>query len=91
MNLKLMRCADCDLRWRLFRMVGCSSEYAGPPDYSCGRCGWLQTSTAAGCAELCRSATWHDVAAFADYRRRARAGGFEVPDTPPRLIVSGAG
>ncbi len=57
-----MQCADEGLRLRAFAPCG-------DGDYICRHCGWMQFSTAAGAAELCRSANWHDAAEYERYCR----------------------
>lgn len=71
-----MQCADEGLRLRVFAPCG-------DGDYICRHCGWMQISTAAGAAELCRSANWHDVAEYERYAAIAREGGFDVPLKAP--------
>jgi hypothetical protein len=45
-------------------------------------CGHYQQSEAAGAAEVCMIATWHDVEAYKLTAAVARAGGFDVPESP---------
>lgn len=73
---KPMRCADCGLKERLF--VKSDGE-----DWSCTHCGWLQRSSAAGAAELCREAVWHYLIDYMHYAQVAHQGGIEVPAFPP--------
>jgi hypothetical protein len=72
-----MRCADENFSLRTFLVVEVLEN--GELDYACEHCGWLQTSVASGAAELCRSATWHDEAAYQRYAEVARSGGLAVP------------
>lgn len=74
-----MQCADEGLRLRAFTP-------SGDGDYICRHCGWMQISTAAGAAELCRSANWHDAAEYERYAAIARAGGFDVPVKAPAFL-----
>lgn len=71
-----MQCADESLTVRTFAPTS-------DGDYVCLHCGWMQNSAAAGAAELCRYATWHDEAEYVRYAEVARAGGFDVPTTLP--------
>jgi hypothetical protein len=48
-------------------------------------CGHVQDSEAAGAAELCELATWHDVAEYNRVAAIAKAGGFTVPESPAYL------
>lgn len=70
-----MGCADEGFAVRKFVR---SSEIGEPLDYSCPHCGWMQSSEAAGAAELCRSATWQDDAEYQRYAKVAASGGFQV-------------
>jgi hypothetical protein len=81
----LMRCADEALTERGFIMTA-PGGFGRNPEYTCLTCGWIQASTANGCAELCEAATWHDRAEYVKYRDIARAGGYDVPDDPPRFV-----
>lgn len=73
---------------------------AGDNDYCCSECGWYQTSTAGGAAELCTSATWYedtwDVAdddsesgriLYNRLRRIAINGGYDVPESPNNWVA----
>ena len=80
MKPRFMPCADEDMQVRRFEPNG--DEVGGRLDYTCMTCGWSQTSSAAGAAELCNSATWHDLAAFEQYERIARSAGHEVISFP---------
>lgn len=71
-----MQCADEGLALRIFSPIG-------DGDYVCRHCGWMQVSAAAGAAELCRSAKWHDEAAHDRYAAIARDAGLDVPAKPP--------
>jgi len=79
-----MQCADEDFALRRFTPSELTAD--GLQDYVCEHCGWQQTSTAAGAAELCRCATWHDEQAYQRYATVARTGGFEVPLSAPAPI-----
>lgn len=81
-----MQCADENFALRMFSVAEVLEN--GKKDYVCEHCGWLQGSTAAGAAELCRSATWHDGAEYQRYAEVARSGGFDVPATPPSLVAA---
>lgn len=71
-----MPCADEGMTPRIFAPTGKTAN--GVPDFACLHCGWQQTSAAAGAAELCLNATWHDPAEYQRYVEVARAGGFVV-------------
>lgn len=72
----ISRCADCGLELRPFLR----DEEGGV--WMCW-CGWMQSSPAGGCAELCMEARWNDIGGYRDYRDVARSGGYEVPEDPP--------
>lgn len=77
---RLMPCMDgCGLQW--FQPNGDTA--GGKPDYTCPRCGFMQTSSPAGAAELCECATWWSQEAYDAMARIARSAGHEVPETPP--------
>lgn len=79
----LMRCADEEgWPYRVFTPTTLTEEGRGI-DWTCAHCAWMQTSLAAGCNELCQSATWHSKELYAQYRDEARAGGFDPPDEAP--------
>lgn len=75
----LMACADEGFAQRLFRPT------RNGRDYTCTLCGWQQRSSAAGAAELCRHATWNDLAKYKTYAEHARIGGETVPEIPPNF------
>lgn len=81
MQTKRMPCADEGMAGREFAQIDDSG------DHTCMTCGWMQRSAAAGAAELCVSALWHDAGEYRRYAEVARAGGYTVPDSPPRLDV----
>lgn len=85
----ISRCADCDLKLRPF-VPGEGSSGGRVPYWVCW-CGWIQTSTAGGCAELCFEAVWGDVAGYCRLRDVARAGGYQVPDHPPHTMRRNVG
>jgi hypothetical protein len=72
-----MECADENFAVRTFMLAEVRED--GQKDYTCTHCGWLQASAAAGAAELCRLATWHDEAEYRRYADVARSGGFDIP------------
>lgn len=78
-----MQCADEEFALRTFVPAGEGAD--GKQDFVCETCGWMQTSTAAGAAELCGSATWHDAEQYQRYAKVAREGGHDVPATPRHL------
>jgi hypothetical protein len=81
-----MRCAECG-ESRLFAPDGEPEDFNdGGVDYTCTHCGWMQTSFAGGCAELCRLATWHNISRYEEFRDLARTGGHDVPDAPPHFL-----
>lgn len=86
--VKEMRCAGCDWVPRQFHMIGTDDEYEGEPDYGCSDCGWMQRTEAGAAAELCRLATWHNLASYGEHRDIARAGGHDVPDAPHHLALA---
>lgn len=51
-----MACADEDFAMREFALIGHDAQ--GKPDYACKHCGWMQSSAAAGAAELLANASW---------------------------------
>jgi len=77
-----MRCAMCGLVSRTFERPDEDDD-----DYCCTDCGWLQSSTEAGCAEMCLLASWHGREAYETYAAIAREGGYDVPDSPPKSAV----
>lgn len=64
-----MACADEDFTMREFALVGHDAN--GKPDYSCKHCGWMQSSAAAGAAELLGNASWSSETARAEFLAKA--------------------
>jgi len=56
----------------------------------CG-CGHYQESEAQGAAELCLVATWHDLTEYNRLAAVARAGGHDVPHSPPYFMPASHG
>ncbi|MWL91876.1 MULTISPECIES: hypothetical protein [Cupriavidus] len=64
-----MACSDEDFAEREFAQVAVSES--GKPDFACKHCGWLQSSTAAGAAELIAHGTWHSEEGRAEFAAKA--------------------
>lgn len=64
-----MACADEDFAEREFTQVAVSEP--GKPDFACKHCGWLQSSTADGAAELLEHGTWHSEEGRAEFAAKA--------------------
>lgn len=79
--------------WPLHKFLPVIVDDEHNGDYCCEECGWYQTSTAGGAAEICTSATWYEDsweageesgrALYNRLRTIAINGGYDVPEHPP--------